>query len=85
LINSSRDAPQDDSSAMTSVRTRVLACIFFASAADCSRVMPYERGRLAHPTMTTADLAGAAEAHARAIQEGATGGGFEVGGGCGCN
>jgi hypothetical protein len=35
--------------------------------------------------MTTGDLAGAAESHARAIQEGATGGGFEVGGGCGCN
>ena len=51
----------------------------------CARVMPYERGRLAHPTMTTADLAGVAESHARAIQEGATGGGFEVGGGCGCN
>ena len=51
----------------------------------CTRVAPYERGRLAHPSMTTADLAGPGEAHARAIQEGATGGSFEVGGGCGCN
>jgi len=51
----------------------------------CAAVAPYERGRLAHRTMTTADLAGPAEAHARAIQEGATGGSFEAGGGCGCN
>jgi hypothetical protein len=51
----------------------------------CTAVAPYERGRLAHRTMTTADLAGPAEAHARAIQEGATGGSFEAGGGCGCN
>jgi hypothetical protein len=53
--------------------------------AACSEVPVYERGKLAHPTMTTADLTGPAEAHARAIHEGATGGSFEVGGGCGCN
>jgi hypothetical protein len=51
----------------------------------CASVAPYERGRLAHRTMTTSDLASPAEAHARAIHEGATGGGFEAGGGCGCN
>ena len=51
----------------------------------CVSVAVYERGRLAHRTMTTSDLAGPAEAHTRAIQEGASGGGFEAGGGCGCN
>ncbi len=53
--------------------------------AACGGVPPYDRGRLAHRTMTTADMASPAEAHTRAIQEGATGGGFEAGGGCGCN
>jgi hypothetical protein len=51
----------------------------------CTGVPVYDRGRLAHPTMKTSDPAGVGEAHARAIQEGAVGGGFEVGGGCGCN
>ncbi|NOU34624.1 MAG: DUF4266 domain-containing protein [Polyangiaceae bacterium] len=55
----------------------------FVSA--CVNVPAYDRGALAHPTMKTGDPAGVAEAHARAIQEGAVGGGFEVGGGCGCN
>jgi hypothetical protein len=66
---------------------RVLAALALAAFAitACAPVPAYERGRLAHPTMTTADIAGAAEAHTRAVQEGATGGGFEVGGGCGCN
>ena len=51
----------------------------------CGGVPPYDRGRLAHRTMTTNDLSTPAEAHTRAIHEGATGGGFEAGGGCGCN
>jgi Domain of unknown function (DUF4266) len=51
----------------------------------CLNVPAYDRGRLAHPTMTTSDPIGAGEAHTRSVQEGATGGGFEVGGGCGCN
>lgn len=54
-------------------------------ASGCTGVAPYERGRIAHPTMTTSDLAGAGESHVRAVQEGAVGGGFEAGGGCGCN
>jgi hypothetical protein len=69
---------------------RTLATLLFVSLASfavsaCAHVPAYERGALAHPSMTTADIAGAAEAHTRAIQEGAAGGGFEVGGGCGCN
>jgi hypothetical protein len=54
-------------------------------SAACTHVAPYERERLAHPTMTTSDLAGAGEEHARDVQEGAVGGGFSAGGGCGCN
>jgi hypothetical protein len=53
--------------------------------AACTRVAPYQRAKLAHPTMATSDLAGAAEEHARGVQEGALGGGFSAGGGCGCN
>jgi hypothetical protein len=64
----------------------VLALAFSAAlVSGCATVAPWERGRLAHRTMSTSDLASPAEAHARAIQEGATGGGFEAGGGCGCN
>lgn len=58
---------------------------FVALAAGCGGAEAYERGKLAHPTMATSDLAGPAEAHTRAIQEGAMGGDVGVGGGCGCN
>lgn len=51
----------------------------------CTPVAPYERGKLAHPTMTAADLAGMGEQHLRAIDEGATGGSAGTGSGCGCN
>jgi hypothetical protein len=51
----------------------------------CAHVAPYQRERLAHPTMTTADLARASEEHVRSVQEGAVGGGASSGGGCGCN
>jgi hypothetical protein len=53
--------------------------------ADCAPVLAFERGRLAHPTMRTSDVAGAADLHVRSVQEGATGGSAGVGGGCGCN
>jgi hypothetical protein len=53
--------------------------------AGCVHVAAYERGSLAHPTMTTADVASASEEHVRAVQEGAVGGGASAGGGCGCN
>jgi hypothetical protein len=54
-------------------------------ACACANVAPHERAKLAHPTMTTDDLAGPAEEHVRAVQEGAIGGGTSAGGGCGCN
>ncbi len=63
-----------------------LVLLLFAIAiSGCARVAPYERGLLAHPSMTTSDLAPPSEQHVREVQEGATGGGFAAGGGCGCN
>jgi len=56
-----------------------------ALLAGCARVPAYERGHLAHPTMTTSDLTRPSEQHVRVVQEGAAGGGFSAGGGCGCN
>jgi hypothetical protein len=51
----------------------------------CVHVAPYERGTLAHPTMTVDDLSSGMEAHVRAVSEGASGGLSGGGGGCGCN
>ncbi len=51
----------------------------------CANVPAYERGKLAHPSMVTSDIASPSEQHVRAVQEGAIGGGASAGGGCGCN
>ena len=51
----------------------------------CTVVKPYERGRLAHPTMSGSRLCGPGESHMQAGHEGATGGGSGAEGGCGCN
>jgi hypothetical protein len=51
----------------------------------CVKVAPYERGALAHPTMSAEDMASAMDEHVRALSEGATGGVSGGGGGCGCN
>lgn len=51
----------------------------------CAQVMPYERAKLAHPTMTAVDLVGPGVMHLRALAEGATGGSAGAGSGCGCN
>jgi hypothetical protein len=67
------------------VSTFVRGFFFVAVCASCARVAPYDRERLAHPSMTTSDLAQPSESHVRAVQEGAIGGGFAPGGGCGCN
>lgn len=50
----------------------------------CTHVAPYDRARLAHPTMVGAGD-GAAAGHVRAVHEGATGGGSVAESGCGCN
>lgn len=56
-----------------------------ASLSGCTRVRPYQRELLAHPTMLLSDSQSPAEAHVHAIQEGASGGGSGAEGGCGCN
>jgi hypothetical protein len=68
---------------------RIAALVAMAAAlgtaTGCANVAPYERGKLAHPTMVAADMAGAGESHLRAISEGAVGGSGGTGSGCGCN
>jgi hypothetical protein len=58
---------------------------FLGLGAGCSAVAPYERGKLAHPTMAAADNVSFGEAHVRAIHEGAIGGSAGAVSGCGCN
>jgi hypothetical protein len=67
------------------VKNFVQALLVIVLASGCARVAAYDRERLAHPSMTTSDLAQPSESHVRAVQEGAIGGGFSPGGGCGCN
>jgi hypothetical protein len=68
-----------------SARVVFLPMLMTVACAACSHVAPYERGKLAHPTMTQEDLDSAAAAHVTAVHEGATGGGPLFGNGCGCN
>lgn len=65
--------------------TAFVLAIGLVGGAGCAPVAPYERGKLAHPTMTAGDLAGFGESHLRAITEGAIGGSGGTGSGCGCN
>ena len=62
-----------------------LMLVALGAATGCGTVAPYERGKLAHPTMAAADATGFGESHLRAISEGATGGSGGTGSGCGCN
>jgi hypothetical protein len=55
------------------------------ACASCRHVQPWERSRLAHPSMTTAAQPGPAEEHAYSVHEGAAGGSGSVQSGCGCN
>jgi hypothetical protein len=66
----------------------VLACALgglLVGMTGCAHVAAYERGTLAHPTMTADDTATEIQSHVRAISEGASGGLSGGGGGCGCN
>lgn len=56
-----------------------------SSVTGCVKVAPYERGMLAHPTMTAEEISIGLDAHVRAVSEGAAGGLGGGGGGCGCN
>jgi hypothetical protein len=62
----------------------VLAALAAATTA-CTHVAPYQRGTLAHPTMTVDDVSTSMDSHVRAVSEGASGGLSGGGGGCGCN
>jgi hypothetical protein len=62
----------------------LLALMVFALSSGCAHVKPYERGKLAHHSMTS-ELEGPAAAHTFAVHEGATGGGSLAESGCGCN
>lgn len=68
------------------MRHCVFSCLALTLlAAGCTHVKAYERGALAHPTMTDTQYGGAAEEHVYSVQEGATGGGGAAESGCGCN
>lgn len=67
------------------VITSVAMIVALVVTTGCTTVAPYERGKLAHPTMAASDMTGFGEAHLRAISEGATGGSGGTGSGCGCN
>ena len=53
--------------------------------AACTHVAPYDRARLAHPTMSIGPSHGPGESHMQAVHEGATGGSVGAESGCGCN
>jgi Domain of unknown function (DUF4266) len=63
----------------------LLGILVALTMANCVKVAPYERGTLAHPTMTTEDLSFGIDGHVRGVSEGAAGGLSGGGGGCGCN
>ena len=67
----------------------VVAAVMVGLAAlagsGCTPVAPYERAKLAHPTMAANDTVGFGEEHLRAVTEGAIGGTTGAGSGCGCN
>jgi hypothetical protein len=62
-----------------------LVLLLLLGPAGCAGLKPYERGKLAHPTMLLGDLSRAGPAHVYAIHEGAVGGDSGAKGGCGCN
>ena len=70
--------------ARTSILLALMAAVL-SLATGCVKVAPYERGILAHPTMTPEEIAIGLDEHVRAVSEGAAGGLGGGGGGCGCN
>lgn len=70
---------------LASLVTLAALALVVVTQSACVKVAPYERGALAHPTMTTDDVALGVDAHVRGVSEGASGGLGGGGGGCGCN
>jgi hypothetical protein len=75
----------DRRSTAAHVARLLLGLTLTAGSFGCSRVAAYERGRLAHPSMSARQRMGAGQAHLYAIREGARGGSLGAGSGCGCN
>ena len=65
--------------------TKAILVVALMMLGGCTRVLPYERGTLARPTMTPGAMTGVGEEHVFEVHEGAAGGGTAGGGGCGCN
>lgn len=65
------------------IRFVLLALALPATA--CVHVKPYERAKLAHPTMAAGSMSGPGEEHMYGVHEGATGGSDGAESGCGCN
>jgi hypothetical protein len=70
---------------MRSLQLIITLAVVGATSASCTHVAPYERGKLAHPTMSNDVAASPAAEHVYAIHEGAMGGGSVGSSGCGCN
>ena len=72
----------------SSPRVRLVLLLLSSSLAlastACTHVAPYERGRLAQPSMVT-EMESVASAHVHAVHEGAVGGSSVAESGCGCN
>ncbi|HEY8091889.1 MAG TPA: DUF4266 domain-containing protein [Polyangiaceae bacterium] len=64
----------------------IVGAALLSATWGCAHVAPYERGNLAHPTMSAEDPFTTPLAnHVQDVSEGATGGLSGGGGGCGCN
>jgi hypothetical protein len=64
----------------------IVAVAVLSGTWGCAHVAPYERGTLAHPTMSAEDPYTTPLAmHVQDVSEGASGGLSGGGGGCGCN
>jgi hypothetical protein len=61
-----------------------LLAVALCAVPACTHVAPYDRARLAFPSMTDG-YESAMSAHVRAVREGASGGGSVAESGCGCN
>lgn len=72
-------------SSSRALRLVVALAALASTACAHQHVAPYQRTRLAHPTMVTAGMSSIMDSHVRAIQEGAMGGEGGGSSGCGCN
>ena len=70
---------------MRFVKAVVSIAVAISALSGCAHVKPWQRGKLAHHTMSTSSFAGPAEEHLHAVHEGAAGGGAAAESGCGCN